>query len=716
MKKILSVILCVTLLAGSCVISGCNNSSNNSNKSNVAGKEIAKMLLANQRLDSADLSIGLYDAIIDSVTINNVSKSNSVSGKGQMVDMLTSTNGNTISWSDFSNECNAYVFFKSYFDNIENNAKQLGELIDTIKAECGITDYWITGYGYDKVLLKVEANQEIIFVKDDVGYSVCRRYTNEDADDVYEIYRMIEGSNDESRTLYIPGKRYEYSSEFGADGGLYIVAENTRGYWNMFQLLDMEKERCNIMNLVSTGSMAFTFDDSRVPGIPKPEEYQLSFSTTDLSNDIIKIGPYSVEMNLSAFNGINRIEASSENVWQSEGSNHLTESTGTLYTISGKKLTDSREYDEEAPVSVMGMVASFTKNYLGENNHLTRGQLMLRVKGDSCSEQMTNFKTFLAENGMTCKYDLNYITGKYAAAQEIAKNFRNTYKWNGYSIKDYTGIAGAAKVEKDRYSEFSAMYEAVKNAKTVENTQYGTSFKDWDFSKINSIQCGNVTMTDNKISVENMTVTVNNTAIFDTEEKYTVCLALAKFVNGSETDYDNAVIMECEGADVTAFAGSAITLNQTATFALPRCAAEGQYTVVAYVATEDGIRVSEMVPVIFSEDIEKSETYEGFVIDYKVNDKHEIRIDCSTSIDRYIKPEDVSVEYTYESVYEVLKQSAAANGYFVEGAVVELYDAANDTVTQLTSDSNISGGVYRMAYLRQVGNTEVSGYIYLVLE
>ena len=30
MKKILSVILCVTLLAGSCVISGCNNSSNNS--------------------------------------------------------------------------------------------------------------------------------------------------------------------------------------------------------------------------------------------------------------------------------------------------------------------------------------------------------------------------------------------------------------------------------------------------------------------------------------------------------------------------------------------------------------------------------------------------------------------------------------------------------------------------------------------------------------
>ena len=205
MKKILSVILCVTLLMGTCFISGCNKMNNN--KGNVSGKEIAKMLLANQRLDSADLSIGLYDAIIDSVTINNVSKSNSVSGKGQMVDMLTSTNGNTISWSDFSNECNAYVFFKSYFDNIENNAEQLGELIDTIKAECGITDYWITGYGYDKVLLKVEANQEIIFVKDDVGYRVCRRYTNEDADDVYEIYRMIEGSNDESRTLYIPGKR-----------------------------------------------------------------------------------------------------------------------------------------------------------------------------------------------------------------------------------------------------------------------------------------------------------------------------------------------------------------------------------------------------------------------------------------------------------------------------------------------------------------------------
>ena len=711
MKRILSVVLCVTLLMGSCVISGCNVK-----KGDLTGKEIAKMLLANKRLNSEDLSIGLLDSIIVTMDSNSSSKSDSFSLKTQMVETLTSTNGNTISWSDFSNECNAYSFFESYFINIEDSASQFATLIDEVKANCGITDYWITGFGYDKVLLKVESNQEIIFVKDELGYSVCRRYTNEDADDVYEMYRKHDDGRHEERTLYIAGKRYEYASNFGTEEGLYIVAENTRGYWNMFQVSDMYTGRCNIMNFVSTGSMAFMFDDSRDPNMPKVDEYLISFSTTDLSNDIIRIGQNTVEMNLSAFNGIARIEAESQHVWQGEGSNHLTDAIGTLVTTSGKKIVVSYERDPEATVQPSSIVGSFRKDANGPGKHSTTGSLILNVAGENCNELIANFKAFLSEYGISSKYDLNYITSKYSAAQEIAKNFRYVYKWNGYSIKDYDGIAAAVKVEKDRYNEFQGMYEGVKNAKKVKSTAYGTSFENWDFSKIASAQCGNVTMTDNKISVDNMTVTINNTAIFDTDEKYTVCLALAKFVDGSETDYDNAVIMECEGADVTTFAGNAITLNQTATFTLPRCAAQGNYTVVAYVATEDGIRVSEMIPVIFSKDIEKSETYDGFVIDYKVNDKDEIRINCSSSVDRYIKPEDISVEYTYSSVYEVLKQNAAANGYFIEGASIELYDTANGTATQLTSGASISAGVYRMAYTALVGTTEVDGYIYLTLK
>lgn len=710
MKRMVSLFLCITLLMGMCSFTGCNSTKK---VSGLSGKEIAKLLLANERLDSGDLSVGLEDSLLAATSSITANESTTLkSAMNSMVNMDTTTSGNIVSWSNFSNECNTYDFFKSYFTAIENSANMFAELIDQIKKDCGITGYWVSGNGGDKVLLKVEANQETIFVKSDLGYKVCRRYTNENADNVYEMYsKQTEGSYEE-RMLYVAGKRYEFSSNFGGYEGLYIVAENTRGYWNMFQVSDIEKNRCNIMNFVSTGNMAFMFDNSMSPGMPETDEYALSFSTTDLTNDIIDISSSNICMNFGAFNGIARVETDASNVWSSEGSNALTSGMGSLVTTSGKRLEISTKGTEDTTF-VSGISASFTKDFYGQGNHRTSGKLFVNVPGENCSEQMANFKAFLSQNGLSCKYNLDYITSKYAAAQEIAKNFKYVYKWNGYSIKDYTGIENAVKVERTTYKEFAAMYDAVKDLKTVVTTSFGEAFEGWTFSKINSAQCGNVTMTDNKITVENMSVAINDTAIFDTTEKYSVFLALAKFVDGSEADYDNAVIMECEGVDLTSFAGEAsIKLNQSATFTLPRCASEGKYTVVAYVATEDGIRVSEMIPVIFSDDIEKSETYDGFIIDYKASANNQIRIDCSTSVDVYIKPEDVKTSYTYDEIYEVLKQGVLSTGYYIEGANIELYDASTDSGTELETGAEISAGTYRMKFIKQIGEQEVDGYVY----
>ena len=695
---------------GMCSFTGCNSKKK---VSGLSGKEIAKLLLANERLDSGDLSVGLEDSLLAATSSITANESTTLkSAMNSMVNMDTTTSGNIVSWSNFSNECNTYDFFKSYFTAIENSANMFAELIDQIKKDCGITGYWVSGNGGDKVLLKVEANQETIFVKSDLGYKVCRRYTNENADNVYEMYsKQTEGSYEE-RMLYVAGKRYEFSSNFGGYEGLYIVAENTRGYWNMFQVSDIEKNRCNIMNFVSTGNMAFMFDNSMAPGMPETGEYALSFSTTDLTNDIIDISSSNIGMNLGAFNGIARVETDASNVWSGEGSNALTSGLGSLVTTSGKRLEISTKGTEDTTF-VSGISASFTKDFYGKGNHRTSGKLFVNVPGENCSEQMANFKAFLSQNGLSCKYNLDYITSKYAAAQEIAKNFKYVYKWNGYSIKDYTGIENAVKVERATYKEFAAMYDAVKDLKTVVTTSFGEAFEGWTFSKINSAQCGNVTMTDNKITVENMSVAINDTAIFDTTEKYSVFLALAKFVYGSEADYDNAVIMECEGVDLTSFAGEAsIKLNQSATFTLPRCASEGKYTVVAYVATEDGIRVSEMIPVIFSEDIVKSETYDGFIIDYKASANNQIQIDCSASVDVYIKPEDVKTSYTYDEIYEVLKQGVLSTGYYIEGANIELYDASTDSGTELETGAEISAGTYRMKFIKQIGEQEVDGYVY----
>ncbi|MBE5939765.1 MAG: hypothetical protein E7266_05130 [Lachnospiraceae bacterium] len=684
-------------------------------KPDLSGKEIAKLLLANSRLDANDLKVGLKESLL--VATSSIETNDYVtltSGNNKVVPLSTSTSGNTVSWSDFSDECNAYDFFNSYFVNIESTAQRFATEIDNVKEKCSNTDYWIS-VGSEKILLQVEANQEIIYIKDNDGYRICRRYTNEDADDVYEMYSIFnDGSYKyQERMLYIAGKRYEFSNNFGGYEGIYIVAENSKGYWRMFEVTDIEKNRANLMCLINTGKVAFTFDDMYADNMPEGTDYLLKFSTTDLTNDIVFINSNAVILNLGAFNGIDHVETDSSNVTFVEGkSNALTSGMGTLVTDSGVKISDGQTFFD-GKIAVSNLDASFTENFYGEGNHRTNGHMGLRVEGDTPQEKISNVKAFLDEVGMNSRYNITDIATKVNSANEMAKSFKELYTWNGYHIDSYAGIENAVKVERETYSEFDEMYEKVKNLKSVISTNFGSAFEGWDFAKMSSISCGNVTLDEDTITVENMSAVIDDTKIFDSNEKYTLCLALAKFKDNNEADYDNAVIMECEGADITSFTGgSSITLNQSATFTLPQCSATGKYTIVAYAATEDGIRVSEMVPIIFSEDIAEKRTYDGFRIDFSLNEKKEIRMDCVIDIDVYIKPEDVQTEYTYDEMYELLLKGVLDNGFMAEGAGVEIYDADTNSGQAAQEGATLGAGIYRMSYIKQTDDGELTGYIY----
>ena len=64
-------------------------------------------------------------------------------------------------------------------------------------------------------------------------------------------------------------------------------------------------------------------------------------------------------------------------------------------------------------------------------------------------------------------------------------------------------------------------------------------------------------------------------------------------------------------------------------------------------------------------------------------------------------------------MYELLKQGATSNGYFIEGASIEVYDASTDSSTVVEAGTTFSSGVYRMIYTKLLGDTEVNGYIYV---
>ena len=634
MKRFLSVLLCAALLVSTAALSGCG-----AKNSSLSGTEIAKMLLANQRLNPSDLDLGLEEALTGTTKEKPADALYAVRSYKPVASLLsTSQSGNTVQWRDFTDESNTYAFFQSYFANIEHTADTFSKEIAAIKETCGNTNYWMERPGTsEKFLLMVRSNEDIIFLQSNDALQICRRYTNENADDVYDMYsKNLDGSYEE-RCLYIAGKRYEFANNFGAYEGIYIVAENIRGYWNMFQVTDMEPGHANVMNFVSNSSHAYTFDASIVPGIPE-QIPAIRFSTADLNNDVLTFGNGNAELNISAFYGVNHIETDPSNVtFLDDGSNALTSQVGTLVTASGKRIST---YDTLADgnVQVIGMVTSHIKDSYGPGLDSTTGCISLNLSGETMEEQVANLKLFLAEAGLSCRYDLDAVLSAMPQATAYAEDFKTSYTWHGNSVSNYSGIEKAVATERAKYAEFAALYEQVKDMKTVKVDQFGASFDNWDFSGISSISGQSVIFADGVISAQNLSVTVTDTTLFDSGSEYTVCLALAKFEDGGEGSYENAVALSCEGADHTAFTGGSLTLNQTATYTIPHCT-YGEYTIVAYVATADGIRVTEMVPLIFTQDVSQETTYEDVTVTFATNSEKQLHITCATPA---TKPEEIT--------------------------------------------------------------------------
>ena len=717
MKKVLSFILCLTLMCG--LFAGCSLV----DQSNLSGKERAKLMLANSRLDSDDLAISLTGGA------NNVR-----AGREEFRLELLSTNvsGNTVTWEDFTPECNAYSFFESYFINIEFEAQRFAGIIDQVKSTCNITDYWITDpFSDEDVMLTVEANAEVVYVRNELGYSVCRRYTDANARDVYEIYRS-EG-NVRSRMLYIPGNRYEFTIDISGDA-IYIVAENDRGYWNMFQTMVLPTH-ANIMNLVNTGDTAFTLNCAVSHENPDMLHSSMNFATPDLSCDIISFSDLLLSLNLAAFNGISRVEATKDNVELMDGqTNALVSGYGTLF---GTRLsTDDTFFD--GAIRVSQVIADYTDDFYGHGVDRTGGRIDLQFSDSDLSQQMVLLKQLLSQAGISCKYDLNAIAGKVGAAKTIVDEFRNYYTWNGCNVS-YSGLTQAAAKEDEALAAMDALYQQVKDAKSVQRGSKGLSFKDMDFAAITGLDCGNVTFEDGVIKVDGMSVSINDLTLLDSGEAYTVCLALARLTGTgaqlsasgytygavslhsaialddlNEADYDNAVIMAAEGSKHTVFdGGNTFTLSQSASFALPECTEVGSYTVVAYIATTDGIRISQMLPIAFSSDVTRQVTKDGLKTRLYLNDGRELMADCTVDVDIYLTPE--AADLTYAQAQQQLLTAALNHGLPVDGAVMEIYDPATDTAQPAPTDGAAEKCILRLAYIRLADGQELPGYLYLDL-
>lgn len=727
MKKVISTLTILSLLIGLCA--GCGT--NADKKKDYTGKEIAKLLLAEERLDSSKLQ---FDKEAEEFALFN--------NYDEAYTLLASNGGGIVpvgsfGGSSFQEECNMLSFFQSYTDAIQSQAEMAAVSIDEMKETIAYTDVWVyTGNGTNgKTMLTVEANMETLFNDCDESLFICRRYTDDNANDVYEILQYEKASGNEMYLYYCPGYWYEYAFRYKdqENADMFIVVENTRGYWNMFTtywINDPTEVRTNTQNLISTGDATYVnFGEIYRSGYKFNNQTMISDAGRNC--DLVTIFENGVEINVAAFSGIASVETDEDNFITS----FTTTSGNTIVPETAKAFDENAQPEDMPDIYIHSGVAM--------NDTITRGTITVQFNIETTPrERVEKALAYMAELGITCKYDTSTILANANNAYELGNNFGSYYSWNGCPMSNLDNVEKAMEVDSQKHQVLLDAYEEIKDNKMIEMTSKGINYLGYEFAKVSLLTSSQVTFEDGMVKVSDMKMTIENLDVMDEGEEYTVHFALAKLdadsaqnniqqtnavqnskitlvdlvrLGGSEdADYTGAVIMQASNEKMTTYeSGTSFSLIQTAEFTLPQCTEEGVYTIVAYVATPDGIRVSEMVPVPFTSDVAYiGDNGDGLTVEMYLNDYQEVIAEYTSGIVAFV-PVEVKESYTYAEVRELLCAEILKYGLVIDDAVVEIYDPETDTGSPTNENQIFTNEICRIKYSFKTTNAE--RYIYILL-
>ena len=179
----------------------------------LSGSDAAKLLFANERLNAqllktegdifengVEVMNDLAETAIANLNVRYVGNSTPIVTNLSAFQRLSTLiegdysgkleiDGDTFIWSGFEENNNSYDAFKSTTEGIVYTAKLGAELIDNVKKNVRVVDKWVD-VGEAQYYLSVDENSETLFERrlSDNNVTICRRYKNEDGDDVYELY------------------------------------------------------------------------------------------------------------------------------------------------------------------------------------------------------------------------------------------------------------------------------------------------------------------------------------------------------------------------------------------------------------------------------------------------------------------------------------------------------------------------------------------------
>lgn len=737
----------------------------------MSGKEAASLILANQRLnaqllqnsgnifeDGAEVLTQLASMTSDALAVNtfasDVEKDEAPLSytKYEAIDgSYVEIDGNEYRWGGFTEYSNSYDYFLNLTTNIRGSAEIGAQMIDDVKKFVRVVDKWVD-VGGSHYYLHVEENSELLFFRQDGWVRGCIRTKTEDGFNRYEVFDLAE--NYSIRLEYIPGKLCEYSYVYGSVNHNFL-AVNNKGFWEVVDV-GVNEVGYNVSCMVIKDNIcydAFYNPDEEFRGVG-----MIKVVSADRETDILQFrsdyGTASVQLSLQAFSGYQSFvaEATPDQVGADSGFSNFHilyfDDRGTnVYATNGALekirllLNDGRDL-KMGDLFVDGKVevGQLTVSYTGREPDETTGgdygggyvpQIDLFIRAETFEEQMAALNAFLAEVGLVCSRDMDYVQAGILQAYVELEQFTKYHEWNESPIYSEEDLAQGWKNNLAKHDAYRAMYEAVKNVEMIDFSDRGLIELHISFAEITGQAATRIFNEGFTVTVEDLALTVDDDMLFVVGESYVIRFALVQ--KGATGTFDlNHIDAEVNGSAIYADE-ERFTVSGSATVTLP-ILAEGEYTLVAYLATEDGIRSSEYREVVFTSLVSVTQNQGNLQASLLQNENGGIvmTVEKLQNIEVMLEPLANGEVYTRATMEEALAKEIYRYAFVPQGASLEvlLEDGSWEVVEQTSNESvesdesvelvkpveeaPLSSGTYRLRYEIRNGAHVEEGSVYTV--
>lgn len=721
MKK-KNILLTITAIMA---LTGCNN---NKKIKNPEGVDIAKILLANERLDENQLRNEGDLFTSGKEAFNQIQKATKkyALNPNHEVKSAFKKDGTRYTWSGLEDYSNFLSYFYSYSDSIEHSAKKGSSLIELTKESIKTTDTWIKFNGNTQILLTVDKNSETIISQDKEQYEICRRYQNDLGQNTFEMFISNNGTNAESRMTYIPGLRYEFTL-LQEDDLLVIVANKDKGYWDIMSTSYNEmynKDSMSFSNFVIKDEAIYetTYTIGNYDG--SIDEYfgSIKLVSSDGKSDMISIDDNSVSIFTTGIKGLDcfYIDALDSEVgdanlydqreqfkvlYNGEGDNrsYFTDSQSDVIAkfSNGKELKKGDSFNG-------GEVLGTCVNPIGDMDFY--GEINLQFNESNINFILNNIESLMKEYEFTFKDDFNVIKEALTFAKKDSTDFSKYYLWQDNHINDFDSIDNAVQIEKHSINNFASLYKKYEDYPVTKMNGQWEIDDSYSFADLDIISNGSITNSETSLIIDNISVEIEQNSLLTNNTDYQICFAFAKENNNQyydlyNLDFENPLTYEYNQNKLVD--NSKFKLTQKATIELPLLE-DGEYTLVAYIATaSEGIRVSNPTSV-HGEVNETTQNKEGFINILKNDTDNKINISSSKTSTINLS---LDGDYTYEELYLLLESYAYKYGR-VTGTDLEKEN--NNSWESIDNNSSILKGKYRLLYFNN--SFEVEDYIIAIIK